>query len=104
MSNPAWKGFERRCASRLGGKRRPVTGMDRGDGDAFTEMFEYQCKLRQGQPSYLREWLSGIVGTATARNRIGVVIWKEPGAGRPDDDALVVLRLKDWTDLHGKAE
>jgi hypothetical protein len=29
-----------------------------------------------------------------------VVIWKEPN-GR-DDDAVVVLRLKDWKALHGK--
>lgn len=97
-----WKGFERRCAKALGGRRRPVTGIDRGDGDVFTEMFEIQCKSRQGQPSYLREWLNGIVQTAKDRNRIGIVIWKEAGRGYPDGEALVVLRLSDWIDLHGK--
>lgn len=99
-----WKGFERRCAAQLGGKRRPVTGLDRGDGDVFTPMFEIQCKVRKGQPSYLREWLAGIVQTATDRNRIGVVVWKESGRGRPDGEALVVLRLKDWVALHGPAK
>ncbi len=94
-----WKSFERRCAARLSMRRRPVTGIDRGDGDAFNTMFEAQCKLRQGQPGYLREWLRGIVATATERGRIGIVIWKEPG--KKDDDALVVLRLRDWADLHG---
>lgn len=78
-----------------------MTGIDRGDGDVFNALFEAQCKVRRGQPSYLREWLSGIVATATAKGRIGIVIWKEAGRGHPDDDALVVLRLKDWIDLHG---
>jgi hypothetical protein len=96
-----WKKFESRCADRLGGRRIPVTGIDRHGADVEHPLFNYQCKLRRGQPSYLREWLSGIVGTATEAGRIGIVIWKEPG--RKDDEALVVLRLKDWQDLHGKA-
>lgn len=96
-----WKNFERRIAKRIGGHRRPVTGLDRGDGDAFTDMFEIQCKVRNGQPSYLREWLHGIVTTAAARGRIGVVVWKEPGRGHDDDDALVVMRWRDFVDLHG---
>lgn len=96
-----WKQFERRCAKRLGMARRPVTGIDRGDGDVFNAMFEAQCKVRGGQPSYLREWLSGIVATAKARGRIGIVIWKESGPGHPDGEALVVLRLSDWVELHG---
>lgn len=101
MSEKSWKKFERRCAERMGGDRRPVTGIDRGDGDAFTAIFEMQCKLRAGQPSYLREWLNGIVASASARNRIGVVVWKEPGKGRDDNEALVVMRWKDFVDLHG---
>lgn len=98
----AWKAFELRCAKRLGGRRRPVTGIDRGDGDAYNAMFEAQCKLRKGVPSYLREWLDGIVASAAARDRVGVVVWKEPGTGRPDDDALVVMRWKDFVELHGE--
>jgi hypothetical protein len=94
-----WKGFERRCAARLGGRRIPVTGIDRHGEDVVHPVFGYQVKLRRGVPSYLREWLTGIVGTAKANNRIGVVIWKEPG--KRDDEAIVVLRLKDWQDLHG---
>lgn len=96
-----WKGFERRCAERLGGRRIPVTGIDRHGADVEHPMFNYQCKLRQG-PDYILDWLKGIVGTATAAGKIGVVIWKQPG--HRDDEALVVLRLKDWTDLHGAGE
>jgi hypothetical protein len=99
-----WKGFERRCAKALGGRRRPVTGIDRHDGDVFTDMFEIQCKVRQGQPSYLKAWLAGIVKTATERQKIGIVIWKESGTGFPDSEALVVLRLSDWVDLHGAVD
>ena len=97
----SWKSFERRIAKRLGLTRRPVTGLDRGDGDCFNALFEVQAKKRKGQPSYLRAWLNGIVATAKTRGRIGIVIWRESGKGIPDDDALVILRLADWTDLHG---
>jgi hypothetical protein len=78
-----------------------VTGIDRDGADFSTELFDVQCKLRQGQPGYLRAWLNGICGYAKPRNRIGIVIWKETGRGRPDGDALVVLKLSDWVALHG---
>lgn len=99
-----WKAFERRCAKRLGGQRRPVTGLDRGDGDVFTAMFEIQNKLRAGQPEYLTRWLAEICRTAAARGRIGVVVWKEPGRGKDDGDALVVMRFRDFVDLHGTVD
>ena len=99
-----WKGFERRTAEAVNGKRRPVTGLDRNDGDVYTPMFEIQCKCRRGQPSYLDEWLSGICATAKARGKIGVVIWKTPGQGKPDGDALVIMRFRDFVDLHGTPE
>lgn len=85
----------------MNGKRRPVTGLDRGDGDVFTPMFEIQCKAREGQPDYLERWLSEICRTAAERQRIGVVVWKTPGRGRPDGDALVIMRFRDFVDLHG---
>ncbi len=62
-------------------------------------MFSYQIKSRNGQPGYLRDWLDGIKATAARVGKTGVVIWQEPR--RPDRDALVVLRLADWIDLHG---
>ena len=46
-------------------------------------------------PSYLRAWLKGIVAAGErSGGATGVVIWKAPNAR--DDDAVVVLRLKDW--------
>ena len=64
-------------------------------------MFEVQNKLRAGHPEYLKRWLAEICHTAKCRARIGVVIWKEPGRGHDDGDALVVMRLRDFIDLHG---
>ena len=51
-------------------------------------------------PSYLRSWLSGIVAAGERHGgSTGVVVWKAPNAR--DDDAVVVLRLRDWQDWHG---
>ena len=94
----AWKSFERRIAKRVGGRRVPVTG-ERDGSDVDAGPFQYQCKLRRGVPSYLRDWLRGIVSAGERKDSIGVVIWKQPNAR--DDDAVVVLRLADWQALHG---
>lgn len=97
MADRGWKQRERRMATALGTTRIPVTG-ERAGADCQTEMFAYQIKSRGRQPEYLRDWLDGIK-CAARDGRIGVVIWQGPR--RPDDDALVVLRFKDWVDLHG---
>ena len=94
----SWKAFERRVAKRMGGRRIPCTG-ERHGSDVDAGPFQYQCKLRRGVPSYLRDWLRGIVSAGERVNAVGVVIWKAPH-GR-DDDAVVVLRLADWQALHG---
>ena len=97
MADKSWKAFERRVAKRVGGKRIPVTG-EREGADVVAGQFCYQAKLRRGMPSYLREWLRGITAAGERCGATGVVVWKMPGAR--DDDAVVVLRLKDWQDLH----
>ena len=98
MPDKAWKAFERRLARRVGGRRIPVTG-ERDGADVVAGPFVYQAKLRRGLPSYLREWLRGIVAAGERSGATGVLIWKQPNAR--DDDAVVVLRLKDWQDWHG---
>ena len=95
----SWKAFERRLARRVGGRRIPVTGIERGSADVIAGPFVYQAKLRRGLPSYLRDWLRGIVAAGERSGTTGVVVWKAPRA--LDDDAVVVLRLKDWQALHG---
>ena len=99
MSDTSWKAFERRVAKRVGGRRIPVTG-ERDGADVIGGPFVYQAKLRRGMPSYLRTWLQGITDAGErSGGATGVVVWKAPG-GR-DDDAVVLLRLKDWQDWHG---
>ena len=98
MADKSWKAFERRIAERVGGKRIPVTG-ERDGADVVAGSFVYQAKLRRGLPSYLREWLRGITAAGERKNATGVVIWKAPH--KPDDEAVVILRLKDWQNLHG---
>ena len=95
----SWKAFERRIAARVGGKRIPVTGERDGADVVVDGVFCYQAKLRRGVPSYLRDWLRGITAAGERSGTTGVVIWKQPGAR--DDDAVVVLRMRDWCDLHG---
>ena len=85
-------------AEGMGGRRIPVTG-ERDGADVGGGPFCYQAKLRRGVPSYLRDWLRGTVAAGERSGATGVVIWKAPNAR--DDEAVVVLRLRDWQDLHG---
>ncbi len=54
MPDKVWKAFERRLATRMGGRRVSVTG-GRDGTDIVTGPFVYQAKLRRGMPSYLRD-------------------------------------------------
>ena len=99
MADKSWKKFERRLARRVGGRRIPVTGERDGADVIVDKAFSYQCKLRRGMPSYLRDWLRGIVAAGERSGTTGVVVWKAPR--EKDDDAIVVLRLLDWQKLHG---
>ena len=97
MSDRAWKALERRLARQLGTHRIPVTG-ERAGADFADGMFAYQAKLGRRCPAYLREWLAGIVAAGDRRGLVGVVVWKPKGTR--DRDALVVVRFRDWCDLH----
>lgn len=100
-----WKLFEREVAKILSGRRRPVTGIDRADGDAFTNRFEVQCKYRMTEPPPKRvlDWLDGIRKTAAARDRVGVVVWKRPFVLDPRE-SLVVMTLGDFARLVAELE
>ncbi len=98
MTDREWKAFERRLARSLGTQRIPVRG-ERDGADFEDAMFAYQAKLGRRYPAYLRSWLAGIVDAGERSGLVGVVVWK-PKGGR-DEDALVVLRFRDWCDLHG---
>ncbi len=102
MPDKGWKKYERRVAGDLGGRRIPVTGIDRHGADVECAMFCVQVKLRKALPSWLWEWLGGISASAERQGKIGVLVLKKPR--QQDVDALVVVRYSDWCDLHGKTD
>lgn len=97
-----WKNAERRVAADLGGRRIPVTGVDRDGADVITPMFYVQVKLRKALPAWLWAWLSGIRTDAHESGKVGVLILKKPR--QADVDGLVVMSYGDFVDLHGKIE
>jgi hypothetical protein len=83
----------------LGGRRIPVTGIDRNGADVVTHMFHCQLKLRNSLPAWLFTWLAGIVSDAQPKGKVGILILRKP---RQDDaEALVVMRYGDFRDLFG---
>lgn len=96
---PSWKRVESRIAKALGGKRIPVTGIDRADRDVETSMFYVQVKRRKALPPWLWDWLGGICATAKPNGKIGVLILTKPG--QRDREGIVCLRYADFCDLHG---
>ena len=89
MSDRGWKAYERRIAADLGGRRIPVTGLDRAGTDVEHSLFCVQAKLRRSLPAWLFTWLAGIVATAANTDRVGILVLKVPRMR--DTEALVVL-------------
>lgn len=94
-----WKQFERRTSRDMGCERQPVTGERGGADNAAHPLFAFQMKLRRSLPVWLFRWLDGITSTATRDGKVGVLVLKRPRL--EDGDAVVVLRWRDWVDLHG---
>lgn len=101
MSDHGWKKFERRMSRDMGVERQPVTGERHGADNAPHPLFCFQFKLRRAIPLFLFEWLRGIVGTAERSGKVGVLVLKTPRMR--DEDAIAMVRWKDWIDLHGTA-
>lgn len=94
-----WKAEERRIADDLGGRRIPVTGIDRDEADVVTPLFLVQSKLRRSLPSWLWAWLNPIAARANDAGRVGLLILRTPGMRKAD--ALVVVKYSDFVSLHG---
>lgn len=101
MSDKGWKRAERMIAADCGGRRIPVTG-ERHGSDVDAAMFCYQLKVRRALPRWLFDWLAGIVASAKAKGKVGVLVLNIPR--RPRRDALVLVRWSDWCDLHGRPD
>jgi hypothetical protein len=96
-----WKQYERRSSRDMGVERQPVTGERNGADNAPHPRFCFQFKLRRLIPTWLFTWLAGITSTASRDGKVGVLVLKRPRM--EDGDAVVVLRWRDWVDLHGPA-
>ena len=99
MADKAWKRRERAVAESLGGRRIPVTGVDRHGADVETGAFSVQVKHGRNRPGYLADWLNGICGVAADKGKTGIVVWSSPRERQ--GDAIVLMRLRDFVDLHG---
>ena len=84
MPNKSWKTFERRVAKRVGGRRLPCTG-EKDGVDVDARPFVYQCKLRRGLPSYLKEWLRGLWPLESAQ--AALLAWL---CGKPRTPAMMM--------------
>lgn len=99
MKRGSWKACEARFAADVGTKRIPVTGLDRHGADFEDGIACYQLKVRKAIPLWLWDWLGGIVWNGATKQKAGVLVLKRPN--QRDEDALVVLTWKAWTELHG---
>jgi hypothetical protein len=100
MADRTWKRREREVAGVLGGRRIPVTGIDRHGADVETPLLCVQVKHGRRRPAFLSEWLDGICRSGAASGRVGLVVWTDHH--EPTRDAVVILRLADFEALHGR--
>lgn len=93
MSRSTWKATERTIAARLGGKRVPVSGRERGYApDIAHETLSLEVKHRKELPAWLHDAMDQAVKSARP-GQTPVAILHEHGT-RHDGD-LCVLRLAD---------
>ena len=94
MSERGWKRTERVVADKLGGRRVPVTGRQRGDvPDVAHPTLAVEVKTRKTLPAWLRTGMAQAVA-AQRPGQLPIVVLHETGARHADD--LVVVRLGDW--------
>ena len=101
MTDKRWKATERAVAERLGGKRIPITGRQRGataDATSRGNWLSPEIKDRAKLPNWLMEALSQAIA-AVRGDQIPIVILHEKGQFHDND--LVLVRLHDWCDLVG---
>lgn len=99
MSRRGWKTVERKAAKALGGRRIPVTGIDRDGADVVAGPFAVQVKSGRRRPGYLRGWLDGICASAAVNAQTGVVVWQ--ATREPLQESVVLMRFSDFQAWHG---
>jgi len=99
MTDKRWKAVERAYAKSINGRRIPVTG-EREGIDVESDTVALQIKSRRSRPGYLTRWLDGIVRQAERAQKVGAVVWHEPG--EPYEQGVVLMRYSDWVESVSK--
>ena len=99
MSDKRWKATERAVAARLGGRRVPITGRQRGDvPDVQHDWLSVEVKHRSKLPAWLHDAMSQAVA-AQREGQLPVVVLHEAGQRHGDD--FVCVRLCDFAQWFG---
>jgi hypothetical protein len=100
MHRATWKNWERFWAHQLGGVRVPVSGRARGDTPDVSHPL-WAIEVKAGRVLSPRLRLGMRQAIAAARNgQTPLLCISHTSAGRPAEH-YVMLRLRDWLDLHG---
>lgn len=101
MAEKLWKAVERQIAARLGGRRVPVPGRQRGETpDIEHDWLSLEVKQRRALPAYLHDGMRQAQASRKPGQLPMVVLHQ---AGRRYDDAYVCLCLKDFVEWFGDA-
>lgn len=92
-----WQRFEQEIAKRLNGIRHKRTNFGESDLDVETDRFVIECKFRKEFPDYLINWLEQAKNYIKQSDRVPILAWKSKNTRT--DDALVVIRLKDFESI-----
>jgi hypothetical protein len=94
-----WKSTERAVAKRLGGRRVPITGRQRGDTpDVAHEWLSVEVKHKAQLPLWLHDAMSQAVA-AQRNGQMPIVVLHQ--SGQRHDNDLVVVRMRDWVEWFG---
>ncbi len=101
MSRATWKATERTIAGRLGGKRVPVSGRERGYApDIAHDTLSIEVKHRKELPAWLRDAMDQAVKSARP-GQTPVAILHEHGTRHAGD--VCMIRLADLEALVHRA-
>ena len=95
MASPHSKAYhyEVRLAKRLKGTR--IIDQSAGDCDIISSWLCVEA-FQKPIPQYIKDELNQAIKAAAKRywKHLPIVVWREKN--RPDDEALVIIRLADW--------
>ncbi len=102
MKRATWKQHERWWAMALGGRRVPVTGRSRGDTpDVEHPLYAIEVKAGKVLSPRLQLGVKQAVAAANGTGKTPLLCISHHAPGRRDVEHYVLLRLRDWQDLHG---